>query len=79
MSKILLALAALAVLATDASADLLRCKIEGFSDSIFITSPPDTNSERRSIRADRHLPRHRKQSFRFRRPHGRSPIRLIEC
>ncbi|XUJ35699.1 hypothetical protein ACQ5SK_09780 [Bradyrhizobium japonicum] len=33
----------LTVLATDASADVLRCKIEGFSDSIFITSPPDTN------------------------------------
>jgi len=44
MSKmILLALAALAVLATDASADVLRCKIEGFSESIFITSSPDTN------------------------------------
>ncbi|MGY4364352.1 hypothetical protein ACVW1A_000417 [Bradyrhizobium sp. LB1.3] len=45
MSKmILLALAALAVLATDASADVLRCKIEGFSENIFIsTSSPDTN------------------------------------
>jgi hypothetical protein len=46
MSKmILLALAALAVLATDASADVLRCKIEGFSESIFITSSPDTNQK----------------------------------
>ncbi len=44
MSKIiLLALAAIAVLATDASADVLRCKIEGFNESIFITSSPDTN------------------------------------
>ncbi|MET4240732.1 hypothetical protein [Bradyrhizobium sp. RT10b] len=43
ISKILLALTALAALATDVSADLLRCKIEGFNDSIFITSPPDTN------------------------------------
>ncbi|MET4297061.1 hypothetical protein ABIB06_007652 [Bradyrhizobium sp. LB8.2] len=33
----------LTVLATDASADVLRCKIEGFSDNIFITSSPDTN------------------------------------
>ncbi|MET4331355.1 hypothetical protein ABIB80_007215 [Bradyrhizobium sp. i1.15.2] len=33
----------LAVLATDTRADVLRCKIEGFSDNIFITSAPDTN------------------------------------
>lgn len=33
----------LIVLATGASADVLKCKIEGFNDNIFITSPPDTN------------------------------------
>lgn len=25
-------------------ADVLRCKIEGYSEEIFITTPPDTNS-----------------------------------
>jgi hypothetical protein len=44
MTKILLALLALAVLATGASADVLRCKIEGYNEDIFITTPPDTNS-----------------------------------
>ncbi|MET4418315.1 hypothetical protein [Bradyrhizobium sp. RT3a] len=43
MTKILLALLLFSVVATDASADVLKCKIEGFSDNIFITSPPDTN------------------------------------
>ncbi|UPK30928.1 hypothetical protein [Bradyrhizobium sp. 195] len=33
----------LTILATNVSADVLRCRIEGFSESIFITSPPDTN------------------------------------
>ena len=44
MTKILLALLTLAVLATEASADVLRCKIEGYNEDIFITTPPDTNS-----------------------------------
>lgn len=39
----LVAALTLAVLTTDATADVPRCKIEGFSDDIFITSPPDTN------------------------------------
>ena len=44
LSKIILVSpAALAVLSTAASADVLKCKIEGFSGNIFITSPPDTN------------------------------------
>ncbi|MHC2576879.1 hypothetical protein ACVI1J_001401 [Bradyrhizobium diazoefficiens] len=33
----------LAVLATDASADVLRCKIDGFNQDILITTAPDTN------------------------------------
>jgi hypothetical protein len=43
MTQILLALLALAVLATEASADVLRCKIEGYNEDIFITTSPDTN------------------------------------
>jgi len=43
MPKILLALLALAVLATEASADMLRCKIEGFEGYVFVTTLPDTN------------------------------------
>ncbi len=43
LSKILLALLTLAVLATEASADVLRCKIEGYNQDIFITTSPDTN------------------------------------
>lgn len=31
------------VLATEASADILRCKIEGYNHDIFITTSPDTN------------------------------------
>ena len=33
----------LAVLATEASADVLRCRIEGYNNDIFITTSPDTN------------------------------------
>ncbi|MCK1409528.1 hypothetical protein [Bradyrhizobium sp. 76] len=43
MTKILLAFLTFNVLATDASADVLKCKIDGLSDNIFITSAPDTN------------------------------------
>jgi hypothetical protein len=43
MTKILLALLTLAVLATEASADVLRCKIESYNEDIFIATSPDTN------------------------------------
>lgn len=33
-----------AAMATTASADVLRCKIDGYSEDIFITTSPDTNS-----------------------------------
>ena len=39
----ILAALALAVLATEASTDVLRCKIEGYGEDIFITTSPDTN------------------------------------
>ncbi|WP_454652298.1 hypothetical protein [Bradyrhizobium liaoningense] len=43
MTKTMLAAMTLAVLATDASADVLRCKVDGFNQDIFITTAPDTN------------------------------------
>src|SRR6476646_285639 len=33
-----------ATLAGEASADVLRCKIEGYNEDVFITTSPDTNS-----------------------------------
>src|SRR6476646_8855981 len=33
-----------ATLASEASADVLRCKIEGYNEDVFITTSPDTNS-----------------------------------
>ena len=35
---------ALMLVPTFSLADVLRCKIEGYSEDIFITTPPDTNS-----------------------------------
>jgi hypothetical protein len=51
-------------------ADVLRCKIEGYNEDIFIATSPDTNQNDRSIRPDRHLARHRQQSHCLRRPQG---------
>ena len=37
-------IAALIVAPTLARADVLRCKIDGYKDDVFITTSPDTNS-----------------------------------
>jgi hypothetical protein len=37
-------IAALIVTPTFSQADVLRCKIEGYGEDVFITAPPDTNS-----------------------------------
>jgi hypothetical protein len=42
MMTILLLLLTFAMM-TDASADVLRCKIEGYNEDIFIATSPDTN------------------------------------
>jgi hypothetical protein len=39
----IIAALALAALATEASADVLRCKLEGFEGYVFVTTSPDTN------------------------------------
>jgi hypothetical protein len=44
MIKTIFAALTFAVLASESSADVLRCKIEGYNEDIFITTPPDTNS-----------------------------------
>jgi hypothetical protein len=37
-------LIALMLAPTPSLADVLRCKIDGYKDDVFITTPPDTNS-----------------------------------
>jgi hypothetical protein len=39
-----LLIVALMLAPTLSHADVLRCKIEGYSEDVFITTPPDTNS-----------------------------------
>jgi len=40
----ILMIVALIVTPTFSHADVLRCKIEGYREDVFITTPPDTNS-----------------------------------
>ena len=44
MKRITLLTIALMLAPTLARADVLRCKIEGYNEDIFITTSPDTNS-----------------------------------
>jgi hypothetical protein len=39
-----LLIAALMLAPTASVADVLRCKIDGYKEDVFITTPPDTNS-----------------------------------
>lgn len=43
--RVLLLIVALMCAPTSSHADVLKCKIDGYKDDIFITTSPDTNSD----------------------------------
>jgi hypothetical protein len=44
MKLVVAALVAVTFAPTFSYADVLKCKIDGYSENVFITTPPDTNS-----------------------------------